>query len=129
MAEPSMRTPLGQVLGLGSARNGAAAWWGMRLTSIALVPLSLWWVASIIAHAGADYAEFRHWVGSPTTSVLLILTIAVTFHHAAQGIAEVIEDYVHAEGVKIATLILVRFAAVLLAVAGIFAVLRIAFGS
>ena len=128
MAE-KLRTPLGQVLGLGSARDGAATWWSMRLSSIALVPLSLWWVAAIIAHAGADFAEYRHWVANPVTAVLLILTIAVTCHHLAQGVREVIEDYLHAEGVKIATLIAVRFGAVILAVAGIFAVLRIAFGS
>ncbi|HVJ54417.1 MAG TPA: succinate dehydrogenase, hydrophobic membrane anchor protein [Aliidongia sp.] len=129
MNDPHMRTPLGRVYGLGSARDGAGAWWGMRLSSIALVPLSLWWVIAIIAHAGADYAEFRHWVASPVPAILLILTLGVTCYHLAHGVQEVVEDYVHTEAAKIAILIAVKFGAVVLAVAGIFSVLRIAFGS
>jgi succinate dehydrogenase / fumarate reductase membrane anchor subunit len=123
-----MRSPLGRVYGLGSAREGAREWWSMRLGALALIPLGLWWVAEIIGHAGADYAGFRQWVASPVTAILLILTIAVTFRHTAQGVREVIEDYVHHEGVKLAALVALRFACVALAVAGIYAVLAIAFG-
>ncbi len=123
-----MRTPLGQVYGLGSAREGAKEWWSMRLSSVALIPLSLWWVIEIICHAGSDYLGFRAWVASPLTAILLILTIAATFYHAAHGIQEVVEDYVHHEGAKLATLVAVRFACVALAVAGVFSVLAIAFG-
>jgi succinate dehydrogenase / fumarate reductase, membrane anchor subunit len=123
-----MRTPLGQVYGLGSAREGAKEWWAMRLSSLALIPLGLWWAAEIIGHAGADYPVFRSWVGSPVTAILLILTIAVTFYHTAHGVQEVIEDYVHHEGVKLASLVALRFACVALTVAGVFSVLAIAFG-
>ena len=123
-----MRSPLGQVYGLGSAREGAKEWWGMRLSSVALIPLSLWWAIEIIGHAGADYYEFRRWVASPVSAILLILTLAVTLYHTAHGVQEVIEDYVHHEGVKLASLVALRFACVALAVAGIFSVLAIAFG-
>lgn len=128
MAE-KMRSPLGQAKGLGSAREGAGEWWSMRLTSLALIPLTVWFVASVIGNAGADYETFAAWVGSPIPAILLIITIAVTFHHAAHGLQVVIEDYIHVEWQKIALIIGVKFACVLLAVAGIFAVARIAFGS
>ncbi len=124
-----MDTPLARVRGLGSAREGVHHWWAQRLTAVALVPLSLWWVISIIRHAGAGYAEFIDWVREPLTSILLVVSIGALFWHASLGVQEVLEDYVHHEGVKIASIIAVKFAAVLLAVAGIFAVLRIALGA
>jgi succinate dehydrogenase / fumarate reductase membrane anchor subunit len=124
----SLRSPRGRVQGLGSAREGARGWWLMRVGSLALVPLSVWWVASIAAHAGVGYAGFVDWVRTPTPAVLLVLTIAALFHHIASGLREVIEDYVHHEGVKLASLVAVRFGCIALAVAGIFSVLRIALG-
>ena len=124
-----MQTPLGRVYGLGSAKDGAKGWWQLRVTSIALIPLTLWWVISVIAHAGADYEEFVLWIHHPVTAILLVVTIAATFHHLALGLQEVIEDYVHHEWQKLPALFLVRFGSVLLGVAGIFSVLRIAFGA
>jgi succinate dehydrogenase / fumarate reductase membrane anchor subunit len=123
-----MRTPLGRAIGLGSAKEGAEHWWSQRLTAIALVPLSLWFVASLISLAGADYVAFTDWVASPLVSVLLILTIGTTFWHALLGTQVVIEDYVHGEGAKLALLVLLRFACFALGLAAVFAVLRIAFG-
>jgi succinate dehydrogenase / fumarate reductase membrane anchor subunit len=128
MAADKLRSPLGTARGLGSAREGAREWWLMRLSSIALVPLTLWFVISVIANAGADYETFAAWVASPVPAVLLIITIAVTFHHMAHGLQVVIEDYVHVEWQKLTALIVVKFGSVLLGVAGVFAVLRIAFG-
>ncbi|HWK43159.1 MAG TPA: succinate dehydrogenase, hydrophobic membrane anchor protein [Stellaceae bacterium] len=123
-----MRTPLKRVYGLGSAREGAHEWWSMRLTSVALIPLTLWFVIGVIGHAGADYESFTTWVASPVVSILLILTLAVTFHHVATGVKVVIEDYIHVEWVKIVCLVALKFGCLILAVAGIFSVLRIAFG-
>lgn len=123
----SLRTDLGKVRGLGSAKGGVAHWWAQRLTAVALVPLLLWFVASIAAMAGADLAAVRAWVASPVVAVLLVLLIGTAFHHGQLGLQVVIEDYVHKEGCKIACIILVKFAAVLLAAAGIFSVLKIAF--
>lgn len=123
-----LRTPLGRVRGLGSAKSGTGHWWGVRLTAVALVPLALWLVGSIIAHAGTDHAGMVAWLSSPITATLLVLTIGVVFHHAVNGLQEVIEDYIHTEWTKIATLIAVKFAGYFLAAAGIISVLKIAFG-
>ncbi len=124
----SMRTPMGRVRGLGSAKDGFHHWWMQRLTAVALVPLVLWFVVSVAGMAGMDHAAAVAWIGSPAVTVLLVLLIAATFWHAQLGVQVVIEDYVHGEGCKLAALIAVKFAAVLLAVATIVAVLRLAFG-
>ena len=127
MAE-KLRSPLGQVYGLGSAREGAQAWWSLRVSAVALIPLTLWWVYEAVAHAGASYPEFIAWVREPVTAILLILTVSATLLHTAQGLQEVLEDYVHTEWTKIAALIIVRFGCVVLAVAGLYSILRIGFG-
>src|SRR5690242_19243454 len=124
MAGVRMRSPLGRAVGLGSAKEGADHWWTQRLTAVALVPLSLWFVASVISHAGADYAAFTDWVASPLVSVLLMLTIIASFWHGMLGAQVVIEDYVHTEGTKLALLVLLRFACFALGLAAVFAVLR-----
>jgi succinate dehydrogenase / fumarate reductase membrane anchor subunit len=128
MEASRMRTPLGRVLGLGSAKEGVEHWWAQRLTAIALVPLSLWLVASVISLAGADYVTFTTWVASPLVAVLLILLVIATFYHAWLGVQVVVEDYVHNEAVKLAALVIVRFLAFALGLAAVFAVLRIALG-
>jgi succinate dehydrogenase hydrophobic membrane anchor protein len=97
------------------------------LGSLALVPLGLWFAGSVIALAGAPHAEFVAWLSSPLAAILMVLLLAIGFHHLAIGIQVVIEDYVHHEGAKIAALVVVKAACAVLAVAGIFAVLKIAF--
>jgi len=117
-----------QIRGLGSAKEGAAHWWAQRLTAVALVPLVLWFVISIIMLAGSGYGAVYHWMGSPFVSVLMILLIGAGFHHAQLGVQVIIEDYVHTGWLKITCVALVKFAAVTLALASAFAVLMIAFG-
>lgn len=123
----ALRTRLGTVRGLGSAKQGAAVWWAQRLTALALVPLTIWFVVSLVALAGAPYAAFIAWIQGPVTAVLLVVFLAVGFHHMQLGLREVIEDYVHTEWRKIALIVFVKFASALAALAGIFAVLQIAF--
>jgi succinate dehydrogenase / fumarate reductase membrane anchor subunit len=128
MSEPqSLRTPLGRVIGLGSAKEGVEHWWRQRLTAIALVPLSLWFVATLIAHLGGDYRNAVQWIGAPVPAILMVLLIGTTFYHAVLGLQVVVEDYVHEEWVKLTMLVLLRLACFVLAVSGIFAVLRLAF--
>jgi succinate dehydrogenase / fumarate reductase membrane anchor subunit len=122
------RSPLGRVRGLGSAKDGTHHWWVQRLTAVALIPLAIWFVVSVVALLGADHAAFAAWVRNPVCATLLVLLIAATFHHAQLGLQVVIEDYVHHEGVKLASLLLIKGAALLLAGIGIFSVLRLAFG-
>ena len=124
----SMRSPLGRVRGLGSAREGAGHWWAERMTALALIPLTVWFVVSVIMLTGADYATVRAWIASPMAAGLLILLIVVSFHHQALALQTVIEDYVHHEAVKVAALIAVKALAALLGLTGVLAVLTVLFG-
>lgn len=124
-----MRTPLGRARGLGSVKAGVDHWWVQRLTSLALIPLTVWFVVALVGHIGADHATARAWIGRPVNAGLFVLLIAATFHHAQAGVQVVVEDYVHIEGVKLASVVLTKGLAIVLAVAGIFAVLSIAFGA
>ena len=127
MTEKQMRSPLGRAIGLGSAKDGVEHWWRERVTAVALIPLILWFVASIIAHSGEGYGEFVDWLKTPLATCMMILLLIALFYHAALGLQVIIEDYVHS-AIKIPTLILMRLICFSLAVVGILAVLRIAFG-
>jgi succinate dehydrogenase / fumarate reductase membrane anchor subunit len=124
----SVRSPLGRARGLGAAKEGVQHWWMQRLTAVALVPLSLWFVGAVIDLTGSDYREAVNWLHRPRNPVLMCLFVAVVFHHAQLGLQVVIEDYVHGEGRKLASIIAVKFLAVLLAAGAIFGILKVAFG-
>ena len=123
-----LRTPLSRARGLGSAKDGLHHWWVQRLTAVALIPLVVWFAVSLVMLSGADYDAARAWIGSPVVMVLLILTIVIGLHHAQLGLRVVIEDYIHSEGLKLASIIAVRFIAVFFGVAATVAILRIGFG-
>ena len=123
----SLRSPIGRVRGLGSAKEGAQHWWSQRVTAIALVPLVLWFVVSILTLRHAEHAAVVQWMGQPWNSALLILLIITLFYHAILGVQVVIEDYVHTEAVKIGVLLLTRFILMLLAAVAVIAVLRVVF--
>ncbi len=117
-----------QTQGLGSAREGVGHWWTQRVTAAALVPLTLWFAASLIAHARGDYGAFIHWLRAPASTVFMALLLIALFWHMALGLQVVVEDYVHDNRLKIPAVIAVRLGSFALAVAGLIAVLRIAFG-
>jgi succinate dehydrogenase / fumarate reductase membrane anchor subunit len=123
-----LRTPLARARGLGSAKEGVNHWWAQRVTAVALVPLTLWFVVSLLSVLGEDYAQLVAWIGSPLNTVLLVTFLFSMFYHAYLGLQVVIEDYVHTEAVKLATLLATKFLLILLGAAAILAVLRIAFG-
>ena len=123
-----MRSPLARAIGLGSAKGGVGHWWAERVSAIALVPLTLWFIASLIAHTGSDHATFIAWLRTPLATILMILLLIAVFHHTALGLQVVIEDYVHS-GAKFVAVIAVRLGCLTLAAAGIVATLRIAFSS
>jgi succinate dehydrogenase / fumarate reductase, membrane anchor subunit len=127
MDNQHMRSPLGRARGLGAAKEGGAVWWLERATAIALVPLTLWFTASLIALSGRDYAALVIWLRTPLAALLMVLLLIALFSHLALGLQVVIEDYVHS-WVKIPALMALRFACFALGVAGILATLRIAFG-
>lgn len=122
----TLRSPLGRVRGMGSAKSGTQQWWQQRVTSIALLPLSIWLVFSLAGLVGANWPEAVAWIGRPVNAVLLLGFLAAAFHHSATGLQEVIEDYVHGEFARIGAILVVKGACVLLWLASTLAVLRIA---
>lgn len=126
-AQTALRSPLGRVRGMGSARSGTHHWWMQRVTSIALLPLTLWFVVSMISLAGASYLETLLWIAQPVNAVLLLVLVGLTFHHMASGLQVVVEDYVRAEFKRMAMVLLIKAACLLMALACGFSVLRIAF--
>ena len=126
MAAPRMRSPLGRAIGLGSAKEGVDHWWLQRLTAIALVPLTVWFVIAVIGLAGADRPAFIEWIRQPVSAVLMILLLITTFYHSSLGLQVVIEDYVENEATRLTLLIVMKLASIVLAALAIFAVLKLA---
>ena len=126
MGRRKMRSPLALAIDLGSAKEGSGRWWAERVSALALVPLTLYFAASIIAHTGSDYSTFIVWLRTPLAAAVMILLLIALFHHTALGLQVVIEDYVHS-GAKLAALIALRLGCFALATAGALATLRIAF--
>jgi succinate dehydrogenase / fumarate reductase membrane anchor subunit len=127
ISQTALRSPLGRVRGMGSAKSGTHHWWAQRVTSIALLPLTLWFVFSMISLAGASYLETLLWIAQPVNAVLMLVLIGLTFHHMAAGLQVVVEDYVRDEFKRIALVLIIKAAALLMALASGFSVLRIAF--
>ena len=125
----NLRNPLATARGLGSAKSGTGHWWAQRVSAVALIPLSLWFVISVLGLVRADYAIVVDWLHMPSTAVLLSLFLATVFYHAYLGVQVVMEDYVDREWLKIGTLLVIKFACILLAAVGVFTALRIAFGA
>ena len=124
----AMRTPLKNVRRLGSAKEGTDHFWRQRVTSVAallLLPFVLWLVLAVI---GADYEAVRRILGNPIVAILLLLFIVTSIVHMRIGMQVIIEDYVHADGAKVALLMLNTFFSILVGLACVFAVLRLSFG-
>lgn len=121
----SLRTPLGRARGLGSAKEGVSHWWSQRVSAVALVPLTVWFVMAMASMAGADHATVIAWVGSPWVATFLMAFIVLLFYHAVLGVQVVIEDYVHHEGLKLAAILGVKFMAGLFGIVAVLAILRI----
>ena len=120
-----MRSQLGQVRGLGSAKSGAAHWWAQRLTAVALVPLTLWFVWSALRLVGAPHEALLAWIGGPIPVVLFIALILATFYHLALGMQVVIEDYVSGELPRLITLLAIKGVIILLALTCLISILKL----
>ena len=119
-----------QLLSAGSSGAGESVrrWWYLRLSAVAMLPLWLWFIYELSTMASLDYAVVREWIATPSTIILFILLIPTLFYHSQSGMQEVIEDYVANERQKAAVIILVRFLAMLCALASILAVMTISLG-
>ena len=124
----SLRSPLSRVLGLGSAKDGTAHWWAQRVTAVALVPLTLWFVCSLLTLPDFEYETVRTWLSVPITGFLSVLLVAVMSYHSYLGTIVIIEDYVISSGMKVLSLMTLRFLYVLAGGAAMFAILRVVFG-
>jgi succinate dehydrogenase / fumarate reductase membrane anchor subunit len=127
-AQKTLTSPMARARGLGSAKRGVGQWWAERVSSVALLPLTLWFIWSAVHLTGADQAAVKEWLSRPASAILMTLFIIATFHHLALGLQVVIEDYVHREGVKLTALLLIKGLIVLAATASLFTVLRVALG-
>ena len=121
-----MRTQLGRVRGLGSAKSGTRHWWVQRVTGAALVPLGIWFVGVAMHLSRHPRAAVAHWLAHPLNAALMLALVIATFHHAQLGLQVVIEDYVHREAARFAWLLLVKALAAVLALAAVVSVLKLA---
>jgi succinate dehydrogenase / fumarate reductase membrane anchor subunit len=129
MPQPTIRTlrsPLGRARGMGAAKGGTHHWWMQRVTSIALLPLTLWLVFSLARMPDTTWQETTAWIGRPFNAVLLLAFLAAAFHHTAAGLQVVIEDYVRDEMARMGAVLAVKGVCALLWLASTLAVLRIA---
>jgi len=124
-----MRTPLKNVRGLGSAKEGTSHWWHQKITAVAMIPLFVIALAYVISLVGADYDRVAYVLGLPFASLIMLLLIAATFYHLKLGLQVVIEDYIHAEKTKITLLLLNSFLCAVVGLAAALAVLKLALGS
>jgi succinate dehydrogenase / fumarate reductase membrane anchor subunit len=123
------RRAIAAVRARSSTGEGVGHWKLQRLTSIALVPLAIWFVVSVGSLQGPSYDEVRSWLAAPFNATMMVFLVIAAFWHAKLGVQVVIEDYVHGEAVKLASLILLNLATVALAVACLIAILRVSLGS
>jgi succinate dehydrogenase / fumarate reductase membrane anchor subunit len=124
-----MATPLKKVRGLGAAHGGTETFWRQRLTAIANIPLVIFLILSIVSHIGADYAAVRAYFAQPVVAVLMLALVISAAIHMRIGLKEIIEDYVHSDGAKIAAIVLGTFFAAGIGLAAALAILKIGLGS
>jgi len=125
----SLRTPLGRVLGLGTAREGTEHWLAQRVSAVALLLLGAWFVIAIVMLDGLDHAAAVAFVAAPWNGVLLMLLSVTLAYHSYLGVQVVVEDYVHAPGIKVVSLMLSRFTHLFVAVAAVYAIVRVGIGA
>lgn len=125
----SIRSSLAGARGLGSAKSGTSHFWAQRVSAIALVPLTLWFVACLASQFGASYSSVTNWLSSPFQASLLAIYLAAIFYHSQLGLQTIIEDYVHVESIKIGSLIVLQLINILLGVSAIVSVLMILVGA
>ena len=124
----SLRSPLGRVLGTGSAKSGASHWYAQRVSAVALAVLGLWFLVALAGLGGVSREAVTGWLQRPSTTVPMLLFVVVAGWHAVLGLQVVVEDYVAARGVRTLALVAVKFVFAVAVLSAVVAVLRIGFG-
>jgi succinate dehydrogenase / fumarate reductase membrane anchor subunit len=124
-----MATPLKRVRGLGAAHRGTDTFWRQRLTALANIPLTIFLILAIVSHIGSSYDEVRAYLAHPVVAVVMLALIISAAIHLRIGLKEIIEDYVHAEGLKVAAIVLATFFAYGVGLAALLAIVKISLGA
>lgn len=129
MRYENYRTPAKRARGLGSAQAGVEHWWGQRVSALALVPLTVWFVISLLSTVGGTYTTAVAWLSQPVNAVLMSIFMAALFYHSWLGVQVVIEDYIHTDWLKLTALLLSQFIHAVLMAGAIFVILRLAYNA
>jgi succinate dehydrogenase / fumarate reductase membrane anchor subunit len=124
-----MATPLKHVRGLGAAHRGTDTFWRQRVTALANIPLTIFLILAIVSHIGSSYDEVRAYLAHPVVAVVMLALIVSAAIHLRIGLKEIIEDYVHGEGLKVAAIVLATFFAYGVGLAALLAILKISLGA
>jgi len=122
----SLQSPLGKVLGRGSAKEGTDHWWQQRLSAVALLFLGIWFLMSMAGLSDFSYSSMDEWLRQPMSAILMVLFCVSLGLHSTLGIQVVIEDYVHGPVLKLLALVMNKFVHIFLTVAAIVAIFVIA---
>lgn len=125
----NLRTPVGRALGLGAAKDGVSHWWVQRLSAVALVPLTAWFLVSLLRAGPGDFTAVHAWLAGPWNAIGALLLVLVLSLHSRLGLQIIVEDYVHQPALKLTALVLIDLAHFLAGAAGIFAILKVALGA
>ncbi|MGE5260655.1 MAG: succinate dehydrogenase, hydrophobic membrane anchor protein [Actinomycetota bacterium] len=124
-----MATPLKKVRGLGATHRGTDTFWRQRVTAIANIPLTIFLILAIVSHIGSSYEEVGAYLAHPIVALVMLALIISAAIHLRIGLKEIIEDYVHAEGMKVAAIVLATFFAYGVGLAALFAIIKISLGA
>ena len=122
----SAQTPLHKVQGMGASHSGTGHFWRERVTSVALIPLSLWFAFTMLGLAGTNEVTMVQYIARPWNALLMAAFAVISAYHMSLGLQVVIDDYVHTNGMKIFLMLLVRFVVIAIIAVCIFALIRIA---
>jgi succinate dehydrogenase / fumarate reductase membrane anchor subunit len=124
-----MATPLKRVRGLGAAHRGTDTFWRQRVTAFANIPLTIFLILAVVSHIGSSYDDVRTYLAHPIAALVILALIVSAAIHLRIGLKEIIEDYVHAEGLKVLAIVLATFFAYGVALAALFAIIKISLGA
>ena len=124
-----LESPLAKAIGKGSAKHGFSHWWWQRVTAIALIPLTIWFILSVLCLVGAEHQTAFAWLSSPFNATAMLLFVLTALFHAQTGLQVVIEDYIHTTWLNLTMLLLIKFAAVAMSVFAIISVLKVVLGN